>query len=117
MWATQDESPAEVLDLYRRVTALADETVEPLELDAPASVPWWRTSETDLHTLLVHMGVETARHLGHLDILREQLDGARGLLDGVSNLPDVDSAWWEAYVARLRDLAERSPGGSVAPGG
>ncbi len=117
MWATEDESPAQVLDLYRRVTAFADETVEPLGLDAPASVPWWRTSETDLHTLLVHMGVETARHLGHLDILREQLDGARGLLDGISNLPDVDAAWWEDYVSRLRDIAERSPGGPVSSGG
>ena len=63
--------------------AFADETIEPLPLDAPASVPWWRTPETDLHTLLVHMAVETARHAGHLDILREQLDGARGLREGV----------------------------------
>ena len=99
MWATADESPAEILDLYRRVAAFADETIEPLPLDAPASVPWWRTPETDLHTLLVHMAVETARHAGHLDILREQLDGARGLRDGMTNLPDVDEAWWEAYVA------------------
>jgi Protein of unknown function (DUF664) len=59
----------------------------------------------------VHMAVETARHAGHLDILREQLDGARGLRDGLSNLPDVDAAWWDAYVARLRGIAEASPGG------
>src|SRR6188474_3465987 len=39
MWATEEESPAEVIDLYRRVTAFADETIEPLALDAPASVP------------------------------------------------------------------------------
>ena len=64
MWATEDESPAEVIDLYRRVIAFADETIEPLALDAPASVPWWGTPETDLHTLLVHMAVETARHAG-----------------------------------------------------
>src|SRR5512139_2491380 len=30
MWATAEESPAEILDLYRRVTAFADETVDPL---------------------------------------------------------------------------------------
>ena len=111
MWATEEESPAEVIDLYRRVTAFADETIEPLALDAPASVPWWGTPETDLHALLVHMAVETARHAGHLDILREQLDGARGLRDGLSNLPDVDAAWWDAYVARLRGIAQASPGG------
>lgn len=56
------------------------------------------------------MSVETARHAGHLDILREQLDGRRGLRDGLSNLPDVDEEWWAAYVARLRGIAERSPG-------
>lgn len=75
-----------------------------------AEVPWWRESDTDLHTLLVHMAVETARHAGHLDILREQLDGASGLRDGVTNLPDVDAAWWAGYVERLRAIAERSPG-------
>ena len=117
MWATEDESPAEVLGLYRRATAFADETIAPLALDAPASVPWWRTPETDLHTLLVHMAVETARHAGQLDILREQLDGASGMRAGVTNLPDVDEAWWDAYVARLRGIAERSAGGGSAGGG
>ncbi|HET6967275.1 MAG TPA: DinB family protein [Ornithinibacter sp.] len=108
MWATQDESPGEVLDLYRRVTAFADETIGPLSPDAPASVPWWRTPETDLHSLLVHMAVETARHAGHLDILREQVDGRSGLREAGTNLPDVDTAWWQAYVERLRGIAERS---------
>jgi len=108
MWATADESPAEILDRYQRVIAFADETIEPLPLDAPGSVPWWNPPETDLHALLVHMAVETARHAGHADILREQLDGARGLRDGNSNLPDVDAAWWDAYVAKLRGIAEAS---------
>jgi uncharacterized damage-inducible protein DinB len=108
MWATEEESPDDVLGLYRRVTAWADEHIEAHPVDAPAHVPWWGRSETDLHQLLVHMGVETARHLGHLDILREQLDGARGLRPGGSNLPDVDEAWWHTYVAKLRDIAERS---------
>ena len=71
-------------------------------------MPWWGTSETDLHTLLVHMAVETARHAGHLDILREQVDGRSGLREYGTNLPDVDTAWWEAYVERLRGIAERS---------
>jgi uncharacterized damage-inducible protein DinB len=108
MWATADESPQQVLDLYRRAVAFADETVAPLPLDAPATVPWWREPQTTVHHLLVHMAVETARHAGHLDILREQVDGSRGLRDGMTNLPDVDEQWWHDYVARLRDLAERS---------
>ena len=111
MWATAEESPSEILDLYRRVTAFADETIAPLPLDAPATVPWWRTPDTDLHTLLVHTAVETARHAGHLDILREQLDGSRGWLPSRPNLPGTDDAWWDTYVARLRGIAEASPGG------
>ena len=103
MWATEDESPAEILDLYRRVTAFADETIEPLPLDAPASVPWWRTPETDLHTLLVHMAVETARHAGQLDILREQLDGvARS-----ARRPDEPARRRRGLVGGLRGQAAR----------
>ena len=48
-----------------------------------------------LHRLLVHMIAETARHAGHMDILRETIDGQRVLLQDISNMPDVDEAWWQ----------------------
>jgi len=108
MWATAEESPERIIDLYRRATAWADETIAPLPLDSPAQVPWWNPPETDLQRLLVHMAVETARHAGHMDILRETIDGERGLRPDISNLPNVDEQWWRAYVARLREIAERS---------
>ena len=109
MWATEDESAEQVLDLYRRVTAWADEQIARRPLDAPAHVPWWTTTDTDLHHLLVHMAVETARHAGHVDVLREQLDGRLGWSPAHPNLPDgADDAWWAAYVERLRGIAERS---------
>lgn len=77
-----------------------------------AHVPWWDPQDTTLHRLLVHMVAETARHAGHMDILRETLDGQRGLLMAIPNLPDVDEAWWREYFARLRNVAEsaRDPG-------
>ena len=103
-----EESPEQVLGLYRRVTAFADETIGPLALDAPASVPWWRSPETDLHTLLVHMAVETARHAGHLDILREQLDGARGLRDGAEQPARRRRGVVGGLRGGLRGIAERS---------
>ncbi|TQM65113.1 DinB family protein [Humibacillus xanthopallidus] len=108
MWATADESPADIVDLYRRVTAHADAGIAELSLDAPATVPWWNPQDTNLHRLLVHVIAETARHAGHMDILREGLDGQRGMLAGRPNLPDVDAAWWSAYVERLRLVAEQS---------
>lgn len=111
MWATADESPAQILDLYRQVTAFADETIAPLPLDTKAHVPWWREPDTTLHHLLVHMTAETARHAGHLDILREQVDGRAGWSPEHPNLPEGGADHWAAYVARLREIAERSPGG------
>lgn len=108
MWATADESPEQIIELYRKVRAWADARIAELPLDAAAHVPWWQPADTTLHRLLVHMIAETGRHLGHMDILRETIDGRRGLLMAVPNLPDVDEAWWRAYVARLRDIAERS---------
>jgi hypothetical protein len=57
-------------DVSRRVVAGVDlETVQeftPAQF-APVTVRW----------ILAHMIDETARHLGHLDVLREQLDGTR----------------------------------------
>src|SRR2546429_10030539 len=38
----QDETKEGLIDLYRRVAAFADQTIEQLPLDAPGRVPWWR---------------------------------------------------------------------------
>jgi uncharacterized damage-inducible protein DinB len=106
MWATADESPEHIVALYRRVIAWADTTIAGLPLDAPARVPWWEPNDTTLHRLLVHMIAETARHAGHLDIVREAVDGRLGLRAATPNLPHVDEDWWQKYVARLREVAE-----------
>ncbi len=41
-------------------------------------VPHVRLGRVSLRWIYLHMIEETARHAGHLDILREQLDGATG---------------------------------------
>lgn len=54
---------------------------------------------------MVHVISDLARHVGHADILREQIDGTAGFRAESSNLPkDLD---WPAYVDRLTALAER----------
>lgn len=108
MWATADESPEQITELYRRARAAADARIAELPLDATAHVPWWDPQDTTLHRLLVHMIVETARHAGHMDILRETVDGERGMLRASPNLPDVDEAWRQRHVARLREIAASS---------
>ena len=103
MWATPEESREDVVALYHRSWAHADATIEALPLDAVGRVPWWSEPEVTLQQLLVHMVAETSRHAGHADIVRELVDGAAGLRDGTSNLPDdVD---WPAHVARVEAAA------------
>lgn len=107
MWATADESVADVVDLYRRVASHSDATVEALELDGAGRVPWWpdEHSTVTLLQILVHIATETHRHAGHADIIREMIDGTIGLRRGNENLPDVDGDWWIAYRNRLEDVA------------
>jgi hypothetical protein len=71
-------------------------------------VPWWREDRNPvtLQRIVVHVIVDLARHVGHADILREQIDGRAGLLPGASNLPEQQK--WSEYVAKLTRLAERS---------
>ncbi|WP_108250721.1 DinB family protein [Planctomonas deserti] len=112
MWATAEESRESVVGLYRRVWAHSDATIAALDLDSPGTVAWWaadRRSVT-LHRILVHMIAENQRHAGHADIARELIDGAAGLRQGVSNLPEMDEAWWNDYRERLERTA-RSAGG------
>jgi len=104
MWATPDQSRAEIVDLYRRSWQLADDTIAALPLDAPGEVPWWGDqSAVTLHRILVHMIAETQRHAGHADIVRELIDGTVGLRRDVDNMAPGDEAWWSEY----RDRVER----------
>jgi hypothetical protein len=105
-YATEHETAAGIVDLYRRVQAFADETIATLPLDARGRVPWWPTDrpEVTLHRIVLHGIADLARHAGHADILREQLDGSTGLVADRTNMPALD---WPAYVARLDALADR----------
>ena len=104
-YATAEESAAGLVELYQRVQAFADATIDGLPLDAVGHVAHWGGVEVTLHEIMVHKTVDLQRHAGHADILREQIDGSTGLLRHGSNLPDGMD--WPAYVAKLTALAER----------
>ncbi len=108
MWATADEPRAQIVELYRRVCAHADATIEALPLDAPGRVPWWgpERSAVTLHQILVHVTAETARHAGHADIVRELIDGSAGLRADASNLWRAEGQSWADYRAQLQQVAE-----------
>jgi hypothetical protein len=106
MWATADESRQSIVDLYRRVWAHSDATIDALDLDAPGRVPWWcDQGDVTLHVVLVHLVAETQRHAGHADIVRELIDGSAGDRAGGGNLPDEDAAWWATYRDRVESAA------------
>jgi uncharacterized damage-inducible protein DinB len=106
-YATEDETAAGLVDLYRRVWAFADETIEQLPLDGPGRVPWWPPARqtVTLQRVIVHVTCDLARHAGQADVMREQHDGAVGWRPANSNVPDDHD--WPAYVSRLTTIADR----------
>ncbi|PRY42329.1 uncharacterized protein DUF664 [Umezawaea tangerina] len=69
-----DETPESVIADYRAEWELAGKALEGRAPDEPAAADDTRT----VRWLLVHLTQETARHVGHLDFLRELADGAKG---------------------------------------
>jgi hypothetical protein len=104
MWAAADETRADITGWYRRAWAHSDATIDALSLDAPGLVPWWGNAEVTLHRIIVHVTVDTQRHAGHADIVRELIDGAIGLLPGMDAVPERDEAGW----AERRSLVEQA---------
>ena len=71
-----DETTADIVEFYRRARAAADAVI--LELDVDDVGTAWFGDPVSLRWVLIHMIEETARHDGHLDILRELTDGSTG---------------------------------------
>lgn len=70
---------AQLLGEYRAACARHRHLVASLDLDTPSRGELgWRADPVPLRWVLFHLIEETARHNGHIDILRELADGARG---------------------------------------
>jgi uncharacterized damage-inducible protein DinB len=102
MYATAQEAREQIVGLYRRAWAHADETIETLGLDATGQVRWWPPDqrEVTLHRILVHVLAETSRHAGHADIVRELIDGAAGFApdDDLSSPTSASEVRWPTSV-------------------
>jgi Protein of unknown function (DUF664) len=105
MWVTASESRQNILETYRAAIAHADETIRSRDIDAPGHVPWWPRPNVTLHAILVHVLTETARHAGHADILREQLDGSTGMRADNLNQEPHDDQWWADYRSQIESAA------------
>jgi uncharacterized damage-inducible protein DinB len=76
MRAAPDETTAELVAFYRRARSAADEAIDELSVDDLGTA--WTGETVSLRWVLIHMIEETARHAGHMDVVRELIDGATG---------------------------------------
>ena len=74
--ARPDETTEDVLAFYGRARAAADQVID--ELDVEDTGTAWFGEAVTMRWVLIHMIEETARHAGHVDILRELIDGMAG---------------------------------------
>jgi uncharacterized damage-inducible protein DinB len=71
-----DEQLADVVALYER--EVAESRRIQAELTDPEATVEVEGEPVSVRRILIHMVEEVARHAGHADILREQIDGATG---------------------------------------
>ncbi|MEU1720093.1 DinB family protein [Actinomadura sp. ATCC 39365] len=69
---------AQLLDDYAKQCERSNEIVAAHSLDDVGKHPDFRSAASSLRWVLIHMVEETARHAGHLDIVRELVDGNKG---------------------------------------
>jgi uncharacterized damage-inducible protein DinB len=70
---------AQLLAEYRATCTRHRDLAADLDLDTLSKGDLgWRTEPVTLRWILFHLTEETARHNGHIDILRELADGTRG---------------------------------------
>jgi uncharacterized damage-inducible protein DinB len=69
---------AQLLAEYRRQCAVSNEIIAAHPLDEVGQHTDFEAAAATLRWMLIHMVEETARHAGHLDVIRELLDGQKG---------------------------------------
>jgi hypothetical protein len=101
MYARLDESADELIASYRAATAAADRAIGELDLETTGRHHLGIT--VSLRWMLLTVLLDTARHAGHADIVREQIDGTAGHMrewTGVAPTDDVE--YCDTYLARVR---------------
>jgi uncharacterized damage-inducible protein DinB len=100
---SEGETLNDVLAFYDEVAAETAEVVAGLELDHPVPVPEapWNPADVEawsVRWVLLHVIEETARHVGHADIIRECVDGATAfpLLAAAEGWPST--AWLQPWT-------------------
>lgn len=69
---------AQLLDEYEQQCKRSNEIIAAHSLDEVGRHPEYNSGGATLRWMVIHMVEETARHAGHLDTIRELLDGTKG---------------------------------------
>ena len=101
----ENETVSSLIKEYEQTCEQSRQTAARLALDD--AVPEPDMGQVSLRWVYVHMIEETARHVGHADILREQTDGTAGI-DG-----DSAVATWLDRIAVNAALANPSMHGAT----
>jgi hypothetical protein len=106
MWASPDESTDEIIAAYRRACDAAQETIDELDLDAKGKHHTGLT--VSLRWMILNVLMDTTRHTGHADVVREMIDGAIGMGPLFSSSPPADDdEFWRMYRARMTGEIDR----------
>lgn len=76
MRAAPGETTAGIVAFYGRAREAADAVIDELSVEELGTA--WSGETVSLRWVLIHMIEDTARHAGHMDIVRELIDGATG---------------------------------------
>ena len=110
LWVRPEATSEWVVEMVSATWEHAKETFAALDLASTGQIPTRPYREVTLGEMLVHMVDETARHAGHMDIVRELIDGSAGRYAGDGNI--IDGYDWAAYRARVeagaREAQERA---------
>ena len=85
-WLVDPSTSADdLIAAYRREIELSNAVIESTPIDMPPRQPdplWqeWGVSFPDLRHIMLHMITETACHAGHLDAVREIIDGKQWIV-------------------------------------
>ena len=111
MYATAAESREQVTDFYRRVQAPSDATIGNCRWTHAAPCPGGPRSAgiPPCTRCSCTRSRKPPRHAGHADIIRESIDGAAGLREGVSNMPAEAGSAWKQHYDKLDQIAQSVP--------
>lgn len=107
LWAKPTQTRADIIELADTARKHSAMTLAEIPLDTLGEVPWWppERRHPSLYWVTVHLISDLQRHAGQADIIREQLDGAIGLLPERMNLSGEGESHWSRHYDEVAAAA------------